>query len=117
MPAAKPMRAPTERYAKSCRDHVKGDGGGRRRVMKRNRAVPHIGREQHKPSRNRLNGAAEGQSDIDVRLAELDPALFGLCVFHGLGQSGVVARTDPAHVMDMVGMKAAIAKPRRPGTG
>src|ERR1700712_4181841 len=61
---------------------VEGDGGARLAAAERHRAVPHIRREQHQPPGARLHRLADWivQAHLDVRLAELYPALLGRLV-------------------------------------
>ena len=100
-------------------DHVKGDGGARRGVTKRDGAVPHIRREQDQPPGDRLNGAADGifQRDLKGGFAEFDPALALRLVLHRIGHRNIVAGTDPALGVGMIDMEPTLAKPRRPGSG
>lgn len=55
---------------------VEGDGRAGLRRMKRNRAVPHVGRKQHEHACVRLHGAPYGVRDSEwqIGLAEFDPA-------------------------------------------
>src|ERR1700753_2210992 len=80
-------------------------------------AVPHIGGKEHQPSGPRLNGAADRifERDTQGRLAELDPALAALGIRDRGRQGDIVTGTDPTLWVDMVGVKAAVAQPRRPG--
>src|SRR3569623_397619 len=103
----------------SAWDRIKGDccpGGGR---AKWNRSVPHIGWEENKPSRHRLNRAAHGivHGRFEGWLSELDPALLGRSIERDIGNRHIIAGTDQALRMDVIGVKALCLEPRRPGAG
>src|SRR6185503_17226927 len=107
------------RPERSARNRVESDrrpGDGR---VERNCSVPHIRREKNKPSRHRLNRAAYGalHGSFEGRFSEFDPALLGRRITDGVRNRHIVAGTDPALGVDMIGVEAAITKPRRPGTG
>src|SRR5471030_1897374 len=63
----------------SGRNGVESDGCSGGGGMERNCSVPHVRREQNKPSRHRLDRAAHGalHGGLEGRLAEFDPALLG----------------------------------------
>src|SRR4029079_14925917 len=77
---------------------VECDSGARLRVMEWDRSVPHIGREQHQSSRDRLHCPADGivQLHRERWLAEFYPALAGSFVLHRFGKADIVAGADPA---------------------
>ena len=82
--------------------------------MKGNRSVPHVRGEKDEPPRHRLDRAAHGvaHNSVEGRFSKFDPALSGRWIQGGVGNRHIVARTDPAFRVDMIGMKAAIMKPR-----
>src|SRR5437868_2338588 len=87
--------------------------------MEWNRSVPHIRGKKDKPSRHGLDGAAHGvaHGDFEGRFSEFYPTLPGRLIQSGIGNRHIVAGTDPACGVNMIDVKAAIMKPRRPGSG
>jgi len=61
-----------------------------------------------------LDGAANGllQHHIHGRFTELDPALHGGFILHGIRQGHIITGADPAIGVDVIEVIAAIGQPR-----
>src|SRR5687768_12714497 len=81
--------------------------------------MPHPGREEHKLSLLRLNGASwlKFQRELLWRFAEDEPAGVRPVTFAAAWQGDVQSRADPTLWMDMIGVEAGTAKPHRPTSG
>src|SRR4051812_13531488 len=95
----------------SVRNGVKGDRRPGGSGAERDCPVPHIRGEQNKPSRYGLDRAAHSlHGGLERRFSELDPALLDRSVQNNVGDRHIIAGTDPAPRVNMVGVEAAIMK-------